>query len=291
VTTHLEAFDPPTADAQMKQLMAGPLASKRRQSILVGDFNSAPSANANDRGTSRDASAYYTAIDAGFRNPLPKRATCCFAEDLHSTADSLDTWIDHVVVRPRIRSLRSGHRRHAADRRDLPVRPRRHLVDAAPAVIRLALAAAVAALLCAAPVAAAAPAIHAHRGGPFVAGKATYAEETLPAFRAAARRGFVLELDTRVTQDGVVALHDATLERTTPCTGRAAETTLAAIAACRSDIVGSPAASSAGAAVRAGRPRRRWLTCSRWPGARARPSTSSSTTSTRGARPRTASST
>ncbi len=108
-------------------------------------------------------------------------------------------------------------------------------------MIRLALVTAASALLAAAPGAAAAtPAIHAHRGGPFVAGKATYAEETLPAFRAAARRGFVLELDTRVTQDGVVALHDATLERTTPCAGKAAEMTLAAIAACPSDIVGSP---------------------------------------------------
>ena len=92
----------------MAQRLKGPLASKTRQSILVGDFNSAPGANANDRGTSRDASAYYTAIEAGFRNPLPRRATCCFAEDLHVTTETLDTWIDHIVVRPRIRALRSG---------------------------------------------------------------------------------------------------------------------------------------------------------------------------------------
>ena len=98
-------------------------------------------------------------------------------------------------------------------------------------------------LLAAGPAAAATPQIHAHRGGAFVAGKAKYAEETLPAFRAAAKRGFVLELDTRVTQDGVVALHDATLDRTTTCAGRAAEMTLAAIAACPSDIVGSPGSS------------------------------------------------
>ncbi|HEX2086458.1 MAG TPA: endonuclease/exonuclease/phosphatase family protein [Solirubrobacteraceae bacterium] len=110
VTTHLEAYSPDIAQQQMAQLLetGGVLASRRRQSILVGDFNSAPGANANDRGTLRDASAYYTAIDAGFRNPLPKRATCCFAEDLHSTAEGLETWIDHVVVRPRVRALRSG---------------------------------------------------------------------------------------------------------------------------------------------------------------------------------------
>jgi endonuclease/exonuclease/phosphatase family metal-dependent hydrolase len=112
VSTHLEAYSPAIADQQMAQLLkrSGPLGSKRRRSILVGDFNSAPAGNANDRGTQRDASAYYTAIDAGFRNPLPKRRTCCFAEDLHSTAKRLETWIDHVLVRrsQRIKALRSG---------------------------------------------------------------------------------------------------------------------------------------------------------------------------------------
>lgn len=121
-------------------------------------------------------------------------------------------------------------------------------------MIRGALAAAASGLLLAAPGAAAAtPAIHAHRGGPFVAGKATYAEETLPAFRAAARRGFVLEIDTRVTRDGVVALHDATLDRTTTCSGRVAEMTLAAVAACPSDVLGSPG-SALGWRPRAGGP-------------------------------------
>jgi hypothetical protein len=110
VTTHLEAYSPDMAEAQMKQLLApgGPLASKTRRSILVGDFNSAPLDNANDRGTNRDASAYYAAIEAGFVNALPRRATCCFAEDLRSTAEPLETWIDHIVVRPRVRVLRSG---------------------------------------------------------------------------------------------------------------------------------------------------------------------------------------
>ena len=108
VTTHLEAYNPAIADAQMNQLLRGPLSSKRRQSLLVGDFNSAPSDNADDRGTEREDNAYDSAIGAGFRNPLPRRNTCCFAEDLRSTADRLDTWIDHIVVRPRMRALRSG---------------------------------------------------------------------------------------------------------------------------------------------------------------------------------------
>jgi endonuclease/exonuclease/phosphatase family metal-dependent hydrolase len=110
VDTHLEAYSAMVADQQMQELLkpGGPLGSKKRRSILVGDFNSAPGANSNARGTSRDASAYYTAIDAGFRNPLPKRITCCFTEDLRNPARKESTWIDHVLVRPRIKAVRSG---------------------------------------------------------------------------------------------------------------------------------------------------------------------------------------
>ena len=112
VSTHLEAYSPAIADQQMQQLLSksGPLGSKKRKSILVGDYNSAPGANANDRGTTRTDNAYDSAIKAGFRNDLPRRKTCCFAEDLRSTAKQLETWIDHVLVRsrPRIKVLRSG---------------------------------------------------------------------------------------------------------------------------------------------------------------------------------------
>ena len=108
VSTHLEAYDPAIGDRQMAQLLRGPLASKRRTSILLGDFNSAPvGGNANDRSARRTGNAYHRAIRAGFVNPLPRRATCCFAEDLRQTNDPLNTWIDHIVVRPRARVLRS----------------------------------------------------------------------------------------------------------------------------------------------------------------------------------------
>jgi glycerophosphoryl diester phosphodiesterase len=92
-------------------------------------------------------------------------------------------------------------------------------------------------------LAAGTPIVHAHRGGTFVSGSATYAENTLPAFQAAHVRGFVVELDSRATQDGAIALHDDTLDRTTTCTGPAADMTLAAVAACPSDTVGSPGGS------------------------------------------------
>lgn len=99
VTTHLEAYDPKIADKQMTQLLKQVLASKKRQSILVGDFNSDP----------KDAAptAYRTALSAGFFNPFPRRATCCFDEDLSLTTKKLTTWIDHIIVRPKAKLLRS----------------------------------------------------------------------------------------------------------------------------------------------------------------------------------------
>jgi glycerophosphoryl diester phosphodiesterase len=97
-----------------------------------------------------------------------------------------------------------------------------------------------AALWCSAP-AAAAPGIHAHRGGSVLDGRATYPENTLPAFRHAVREGYVLELDVKLTRDGVpVVIHDATLDRTTPCTGEVRDRTRAQLASCPTDVLGSP---------------------------------------------------
>ncbi len=102
VSTHLEAYSADIANQQMQQLLGayGPLGNKKRQTILVGDFNSQPSDPA--------PNAFQSAIKAGFKNTLPKRSTCCFAEDLHSTADHLDQWIDHVLVRPKVKLVKSG---------------------------------------------------------------------------------------------------------------------------------------------------------------------------------------
>lgn len=86
------------------------------------------------------------------------------------------------------------------------------------------------------------PAVWAHRGGSYVNGKATYPENTLPAFKAAAKAGFALELDMLLTKDGVpIVIHDGTLDRTTPCTGSVADRTYADIRDhCKSDVLGSP---------------------------------------------------
>ncbi|MET0614564.1 MAG: glycerophosphodiester phosphodiesterase [Thermoleophilaceae bacterium] len=89
--------------------------------------------------------------------------------------------------------------------------------------------------------AAATPQIHAHRGGTVVNGKARYPEESLAAYKNAARNDFVLEVDAKLTEGGVpVAIHDATLGRTTNCTGEVRTFTLAELAGCRTDVLGSP---------------------------------------------------
>ena len=107
-------------------------------------------------------------------------------------------------------------------------------------VARFALALAML-LVVAPPALSATPAIHAHRGGTVVNGKALYAEESLAAYKNAARNGFVLEVDAKLSEDRVpVALHDATLDRTTNCTGELRMFTLAELAGCRTDVLGSP---------------------------------------------------
>ncbi len=109
-------------------------------------------------------------------------------------------------------------------------------------VLAARFALALALLFVAAPPALAAPPdIHAHRGGTVVNGKARYGEESLAAYRNAARNGFVLEVDAKLTEDRVpVAIHDATLDRTTACSGELRTFTLAELRPCRTDVLGSP---------------------------------------------------
>ena len=107
------------------------------------------------------------------------------------------------------------------------------------------LAATFVALLLSAASAAAAPYIHAHRGGSLetVKGKQkpVQPESSMAAYRAAAKRGFVLELDVKLTADRrPVVIHDATLERTTDCEGEVAALTLAQLRNdCRLDVLGT----------------------------------------------------
>ncbi|MGI8461621.1 MAG: glycerophosphodiester phosphodiesterase, partial [Solirubrobacterales bacterium] len=90
----------------------------------------------------------------------------------------------------------------------------------------------------------ASPYVHAHRGGAFatVSGEQVpvFGEATMPAFRNAVRRGFVVELDAQVSADGVpFAIHDAELDRTTNCEGLVSEMPAAEIRRqCRVDVLG-----------------------------------------------------
>jgi glycerophosphoryl diester phosphodiesterase len=95
------------------------------------------------------------------------------------------------------------------------------------------------ALALAAAPAQAAPEVFAHRGGPYIRGKPVFPENTLPAFGLAALQGDPLEFDIKLTADRVpVVIHDATLDRTTNCTGR--DKTLAELRKCKADVLGVP---------------------------------------------------
>jgi endonuclease/exonuclease/phosphatase family metal-dependent hydrolase len=108
ITTHLEAYSAEIGDAQARQLLREPAASRRVPTVLVGDINSDPRQGADDRGTEREPNAYRSIIDGGFLNPLPRRETCCFGEDLRPASGRLESWIDHILTRPRMRVLSSA---------------------------------------------------------------------------------------------------------------------------------------------------------------------------------------
>lgn len=64
-------------------------------------------------------------------------------------------------------------------------------------------------------------------------------ENSMPAFRQSAARGFVLEADVKLTSDKVpVIIHDDDLDRTTDCTGPVASKTLAQLESCQIDVIG-----------------------------------------------------
>lgn len=90
----------------------------------------------------------------------------------------------------------------------------------------------------------ASPYVHAHRGGALatVGGeqRPAHPENSLPAFRDAARRGFVLELDVKLTADDrAVVIHDDLLDRTTDCEGPVGGVSLPQLRRCEIDLLGT----------------------------------------------------
>ena len=106
---HAEAYSPDVAEAQVKEFMRK--LPRRGNTIVTGDINSDPtrSGTSNERGVERLPKAYRAMVGGGFVNPLPRRITSAYAEDLRDpTTSKLDEWLDHIFVRPRMRVLRSS---------------------------------------------------------------------------------------------------------------------------------------------------------------------------------------
>jgi endonuclease/exonuclease/phosphatase family metal-dependent hydrolase len=104
-TPHAEAYSNDVSTQQFKEMMASTqLKPKRMPMVIAGDFNSDPrSTDDAERG------GYDAVVDAGFRNTAPRpRNTCCQSERLDNDVSELETWIDHIMVRPRARVLGWG---------------------------------------------------------------------------------------------------------------------------------------------------------------------------------------
>jgi endonuclease/exonuclease/phosphatase family metal-dependent hydrolase len=99
VNAHLEAYSPDIRLDQAKELVRGPLRSKRK-TILVGDLNSGP-----DLEKPEDRPPYAAIAKAGFKPARTKREQCCFNDDL-KTGD-WDHIVDWVLTKPKIRLVRS----------------------------------------------------------------------------------------------------------------------------------------------------------------------------------------
>src|SRR4051812_27010837 len=157
------------------------------------------------------------------------------APRLRGAADGPNRGRNHRAVRGRPPPRRCLRMR--VERMVIRVHDRRGRVDAFVAVSLWLLV-----FAGAASAASVARVIWAHRGGPYRHGQPRYPENTMPAFRASAAAGYVLELDARITRDGeLVVMHDATLKRTTVCKGPVARLTAAYIThRCPSDVIGSP---------------------------------------------------
>jgi endonuclease/exonuclease/phosphatase family metal-dependent hydrolase len=111
VDTHLEAFgDPTIREAQAKELAAGPLKTGR-QVILVGDLNSGI-AKHNEPERPGDDLAFRALVDFGMHDSGAVQS-CCY-DDLFDPAAVFDHTVDHVLTKPRLRTVRAvvtGNRR------------------------------------------------------------------------------------------------------------------------------------------------------------------------------------
>jgi endonuclease/exonuclease/phosphatase family metal-dependent hydrolase len=98
---HAEAYSDDIATAQFKDLVARGAKNKKLTTIIAGDFNSDPAQQG------PGSAGYNAVIGAGFNETGKRAATCCQDELLDNTTSKLETWIDHIVVRPKAKVLKS----------------------------------------------------------------------------------------------------------------------------------------------------------------------------------------
>ena len=104
VDTHLEAFgDPRIREAQAKELIAGPL-DTRRQVVLVGDLNSGI-ARHNEPERPGDDLAFRALAGFGMKDNGAVQS-CCY-DDIFDRNAVFDHTVDHVLTKPGLRTLRT----------------------------------------------------------------------------------------------------------------------------------------------------------------------------------------
>ena len=100
VNAHLEAYSADYRLRQARELVTGPLKSKRLPTVLVGDLNSGPNLPKEE-----DRPPYAAIFDAGYREARTPKFNCCFNDDLKT--GPWDHIVDHVMTRPRMKVARS----------------------------------------------------------------------------------------------------------------------------------------------------------------------------------------
>jgi endonuclease/exonuclease/phosphatase family metal-dependent hydrolase len=104
VDTHLEAFgDPSIREAQAKELVAGPL-DTRKQVILVGDLNSGV-ARHNEPEQPGDDLAFKALARFGMKDNGAVQS-CCY-DNLFDRNAVFDHTVDHVLTKPGLRTMRA----------------------------------------------------------------------------------------------------------------------------------------------------------------------------------------
>lgn len=98
VNTHLEAYGAAVRESQAKELFAagGPLSSKTKPAIMLGDLNSDPTSG------DAEADAYKVFTGAGMRDVFGTKRVQTFGMDekLIDPKPTSNVWIDHILYSP-----------------------------------------------------------------------------------------------------------------------------------------------------------------------------------------------